>query len=177
MHTYNLSAHADSTGLKSIVDQVRPHADHAGPSASPGPAALFRHRLSAAGYAVTDNRAPWDAQTVIADARAARSRHSSRSRGSRRRARWLLGRYQAGSPAWHPAMRSWLHGARPPEESAGRLRAHGASRRRPRGKDTDGDHDRRPIRPQPPTLLAAVHAAALRLPGFPSLSPEAAQAP
>ena len=25
VHTYNLSAHADRTGLKSIVDQVRPH--------------------------------------------------------------------------------------------------------------------------------------------------------
>jgi Cft2 family RNA processing exonuclease len=84
VHTYNLSAHADSTGLTSIVDQVRPQAVMLVHGES-GPQALFRHRLTAAGYAVTDNRMPWDAETVIADARAARSRHSS-SRRSRRRA-------------------------------------------------------------------------------------------
>jgi Cft2 family RNA processing exonuclease len=83
VHTYNLSAHADSTGLTSIVDQVQPSALMLVHGES-GPQALFRHRLNTAGYAVTDNRTAWDAETVIADARAARTRHSSRSRGSRR---------------------------------------------------------------------------------------------
>ena len=82
VHTYNLSAHADRTGLKSIVDQVRPdtvmlvHGE-------PGPQALFRARLNTAGYPVADNRAAWDAEAVIANTRLTRARHPARIRGRR----------------------------------------------------------------------------------------------
>jgi Cft2 family RNA processing exonuclease len=82
VHTYNLSAHADRTGLISIVHQVQPqtvmliHGE-------PGPQALFRARLNAENYAVADNRAPWDAQTVIADTRYTRTRHTAGTRGRR----------------------------------------------------------------------------------------------
>jgi Cft2 family RNA processing exonuclease len=82
VHTYNLSAHADRTGLKSIVDQVRPHAMML-VHGEPGPQALFRAQLNAAGYPVADNRAAWDAETVIADTRLARTRHAARIRGRR----------------------------------------------------------------------------------------------
>jgi Cft2 family RNA processing exonuclease len=82
VHTYNLSAHADRNGLKSIVDQVRPrvlmlvHGET-------GPQALFRAQLNSAGYQVTDNRTRWHPDTVIPDNRIARTRHASR--GGRRR--------------------------------------------------------------------------------------------
>ena len=82
IHTYNLSAHADRTGLKSIVDQVRPHAVML-VHGEPGPQALFRARLSAANYAIADNRAAWDAETIIADTRHARTRHAAGIRGRR----------------------------------------------------------------------------------------------
>ncbi|MGH3408636.1 MAG: MBL fold metallo-hydrolase [Streptosporangiaceae bacterium] len=82
VHTYNLSAHADRNGLKSIVDQVRPQAVML-VHGEPGPQALFRARLNAAGYAVADNRAAWNADTVIADTRLARTRHGGRIRGGR----------------------------------------------------------------------------------------------
>jgi Cft2 family RNA processing exonuclease len=82
VHTYNLSAHADRTGLKSIVDQVRPHAVML-VHGEPGPQALFRAQLNAANYAVADNHAPWDAETVIADTRYARTRHAAGIRGRR----------------------------------------------------------------------------------------------
>jgi Cft2 family RNA processing exonuclease len=84
VHTYNLSAHADRNGLKSIVDEVRPHAVML-VHGEPGPQALFRARLNAAGYAVVDNRVAWDADAVIADTRRARTRHPAnirRRRGS-----------------------------------------------------------------------------------------------
>ena len=55
VHSYNLSAHADRTGLKSIVDQVRPHATMLVHGES-GPQALFGAQLNAAGYQVADNR-------------------------------------------------------------------------------------------------------------------------
>lgn len=82
LQTYNLSAHADRTGLKSIVDQVRPIAVML-VHGEPGPQALFRARLNAAGYAVTDNRAAWDAETVVADTRLTRVRHGAAGRGRR----------------------------------------------------------------------------------------------
>jgi Cft2 family RNA processing exonuclease len=82
VHTYNLSAHADRTGLKSIVDQVRPHAVML-VHGEPGPQALFRARLNVAGYRVADNRTAWDMETVIADTRLARTRHAARVRGRR----------------------------------------------------------------------------------------------
>jgi len=84
VHTYNLSAHADRAGLKSIVDQVRPQAVMLVHGES-GPQALFRARLNAASYAVADNRAAWDAEAVIADTRLARTRHAARGRGRRGR--------------------------------------------------------------------------------------------
>ncbi|HET6185539.1 MAG TPA: MBL fold metallo-hydrolase [Trebonia sp.] len=84
VHTYNLSAHADRTGLKSIVDQVRPQAVML-VHGEPGPQALFRARLNAASYAVADNRSAWDADAVIADTRLARTRHAARGRGRRGR--------------------------------------------------------------------------------------------
>jgi len=83
VHTYNLSAHADSNGLRSIIDQVQPSAVMLVHGES-GPQALFRSRLNAAGHAVADNRVPWDAETVIPDTRAARARHASRHHGRRR---------------------------------------------------------------------------------------------
>jgi Cft2 family RNA processing exonuclease len=83
VHTYNLSAHADRTGLKSIVDQVRPHAVML-VHGETGPQALFRARLNGAGYLVADNRAAWDSEAVIADSRLARTRHAARGRGRRR---------------------------------------------------------------------------------------------
>jgi Cft2 family RNA processing exonuclease len=82
VHTYNLSAHADRAGLKSIVDQVRPQAVML-VHGEPGPQALFRARLNAASYAVADNRAAWDAETVIAGTRHARTRHAAGIRGRR----------------------------------------------------------------------------------------------
>ena len=85
MHMYNLSAHADRNGLKSIVGEVRPQAVML-VHGEPGPQALFRARLNAAGYAVVDNRAAWDAETVIADTRLARPRHGARVR--RRKGNW-----------------------------------------------------------------------------------------
>jgi Cft2 family RNA processing exonuclease len=83
VHSYNLSAHADRNGLKTIVDQVRPQAVML-VHGEPGPQALFRARLNGAGYAVADNRAPWDADTVISDTRRARTRHGARMRGPMR---------------------------------------------------------------------------------------------
>jgi Cft2 family RNA processing exonuclease len=82
VHTYNLSAHADRNGLKSIVDRVRPQAVML-VHGEAGPQAFFRARLNTAGYPVADNRAAWDAETVIADTRLARTRHAARVRGRR----------------------------------------------------------------------------------------------
>ncbi len=82
VHTYNLSAHADRNGLKSIVDQVRPQAVML-VHGEPGPQALFRARLNAGGYVVADNRMAWDADAVIADTRLTRTRHGARIRGRR----------------------------------------------------------------------------------------------
>jgi len=82
VHTYNLSAHADRTGLMAIVNQVRPQVTMLVHGES-GPQALFRDRLNTAGHLVASNRAPWDAETVIADPRRARTRHGARSRGRR----------------------------------------------------------------------------------------------
>lgn len=82
LHTYNLSAHADRNGLKSIVDQVRPQAVML-VHGEAGPQAFFRARLNAVGYLVADNRAAWDAEAVIADTRLARTRHAARIRGRR----------------------------------------------------------------------------------------------
>jgi Cft2 family RNA processing exonuclease len=83
VHTYNLSAHADSNGLRSIVDEVRPGTVMLVHGES-GPQALFRTRLNAAGYAVTDNRMAWDAETIIADTRMVKTRHIGRTHGRRR---------------------------------------------------------------------------------------------
>lgn len=82
VHTYNLSAHADRTGLKSIIGQVRPQVVML-VHGEPGPQALFRALLNAENYPVTDNRTAWDPETVIADTRLARTRHAAR--GGRRR--------------------------------------------------------------------------------------------
>lgn len=83
VHTYNLSAHADRSGLIAIVDQVRPHTVML-VHGEPGPQALFRARLNSRSYLVADNRTAWDAETVITDGRIARTRHASRGRGPRR---------------------------------------------------------------------------------------------
>jgi Cft2 family RNA processing exonuclease len=82
VHSYNLSAHADRTGLKSIVDQVRPHTTMLVHGES-GPQALFRAQLNAAGYPVADNRVAWDIETVVAETRLARTRHATKVRGRR----------------------------------------------------------------------------------------------
>ncbi len=82
VHTYNLSAHADRTGLMAIVNQVRPQVTMLVHGES-GPQALFRDQLNTAGHLVASNQAPWDADTVIADPRRARTRHAARSRGRR----------------------------------------------------------------------------------------------
>lgn len=82
VHTYNLSAHADRTGLMAIVNQVRPQVTMLVHGES-GPQALFRDQLNTAGHLVASNRAPWDAETVVADPRQARTRHAARSRGRR----------------------------------------------------------------------------------------------
>lgn len=83
VHTYNLSAHADRIGLRSIVDEVRPEAVML-VHGEPGPQAFFRTQLNAAGYPVADNRATWDAAAVITESRPGRTRHAARSRGRRR---------------------------------------------------------------------------------------------
>ena len=82
VHTYNFSAHADRNGLKSIVDQVHPKAMML-VHGEPGPQALFRARLNAAGYAVADNRAAWDAEAIVPDDRLVRHRHGARGAGRR----------------------------------------------------------------------------------------------
>jgi Cft2 family RNA processing exonuclease len=82
VYKYNLSAHADRNGLKGIIDLVHPKAIML-VHGEPGPQALFRARLNAAGYRVVDNREPWDADAVIPDDRLARHRHQARGRGHR----------------------------------------------------------------------------------------------
>ncbi|MGW5417397.1 MBL fold metallo-hydrolase [Actinomadura geliboluensis] len=76
IHRYNLSAHADSSGLAQIIDQVRPKAIML-VHGEPGPQALFRDRLAAAGYLVVSNREPWDVDSVQPDLRLTRWRHST----------------------------------------------------------------------------------------------------
>jgi Cft2 family RNA processing exonuclease len=85
VHMYNLSAHADRNGLKSIVSEVRPQAVML-VHGEPGPQALFRAQLNVAGYTVVDNRSAWDAEAVVADTRLARPRHGARVR--RRKGNW-----------------------------------------------------------------------------------------
>jgi Cft2 family RNA processing exonuclease len=86
VYKYNLSAHADRSGLRRIVDQVHPRAIML-VHGEPGPQALFRARLNVGGYTVVDNRKPWDADAVVPDERLARRRHGARTRrhGSRYR--------------------------------------------------------------------------------------------
>jgi len=91
VHRYNLSAHADSSGLMTIIDQVRPKAVML-VHGEPGPQALFRDRLTAAGYAVVSNREPWDADAVVPDLRFARQRHAAGLSRNRRRSGYQGGR-------------------------------------------------------------------------------------
>jgi Cft2 family RNA processing exonuclease len=84
VHRYNLSAHADSTGLTKIIGQVEPkaimlvHGDA-------GPQAMFRRRLEASGYTVVDNRETWDPEVAIPDGRLTRWRHAGKMRQRRLR--------------------------------------------------------------------------------------------
>jgi len=82
VYKYNLSAHADRNGLKGIIDLVHPKAIML-VHGEPGPQALFRARLNAAGYGVVDNREPWYADAVVPDDRLVRRRHQARGRGRR----------------------------------------------------------------------------------------------
>lgn len=85
VHRYNLSAHADSAGLTSIVDQIQPRAVML-VHGEAGSQAIFRERLRARGYTVVDNREAWDPTVGVPDQRLARRRHpAARSRVSRGR--------------------------------------------------------------------------------------------
>jgi Cft2 family RNA processing exonuclease len=77
VHRYNLSAHADKSGLMRIIKQVDPKAImlvHGEVS----PQATFRRLLEASGRAVVDNRETWDPHLPAPDTRLARRRHASR---------------------------------------------------------------------------------------------------
>jgi Cft2 family RNA processing exonuclease len=82
VHRYNLSAHADSTGLTKIIDQVEPKAIML-VHGEAGPQATFRRRLEASGYTVVDNRETWDPESAIPDGRLARWRHAGKIRQRR----------------------------------------------------------------------------------------------
>lgn len=75
---YNLSAHADRTGLKSIIEEVDPKAIML-VHGEPRPQETFRAQLEGAGYRVVDNQEPWDSEAPVADARRPRQRHAAKS--------------------------------------------------------------------------------------------------
>lgn len=76
---YNLSAHADRSGLRSIVDECKPKAIML-VHGEPRPQERFARVLKAAGHVVVDNQSPWDSESPLVDSRSAKWRHSARYR-------------------------------------------------------------------------------------------------
>jgi Cft2 family RNA processing exonuclease len=79
---YNLSAHADRTGLNSIIDQVDPKAIML-VHGEPGPQRTFQGALERSGRVVVDNQQTWDSEAPLPDPRRTHQRRASGS-GSRR---------------------------------------------------------------------------------------------
>lgn len=74
---YNLSAHADRSGLLDIIDEANPKAIML-VHGVPGRQREFKRRLEAAGRVVVDNTSPWDSESPQVDSRRARWRHPAR---------------------------------------------------------------------------------------------------
>lgn len=74
---YNLSAHADRSGLIGIIDEANPKAIML-VHGEPGPQRRFTLQLEAAGRVVVDNRRTWDSEGTSTDKRSPRWRHSGR---------------------------------------------------------------------------------------------------
>ena len=74
---YNLSAHADRTGLLGIIDEADPDAIML-VHGEPVPQKEFRNRLEALGRRVVSNEETWDSDAPIKDPRRTRWRHSVR---------------------------------------------------------------------------------------------------
>lgn len=81
---YNLSAHADRTGLNSIIDQVNPQAIML-VHGEPGPQRTFQGALERSGRVVVDNQQTWDSEAPLPDPRRTHQRHGSRSGSGRGR--------------------------------------------------------------------------------------------
>jgi Cft2 family RNA processing exonuclease len=80
---YNLSAHADRTGLLDIISEADPDAIML-VHGEPGPQRQFRSRLEALGQLVVNNDETWDSEAPIRDTRRTRWRHSVRHSHQRR---------------------------------------------------------------------------------------------
>jgi Cft2 family RNA processing exonuclease len=77
VETYNLSAHADRSGLVEIIEEVQPRSlmlVHG----EPRPQRAFSDRLARNGWHVVDNQLIWTAGQAIADTRSGRRRHPAR---------------------------------------------------------------------------------------------------
>ncbi len=81
---YNLSAHADRTGLNSIIDQVNPQAIML-VHGEPGPQRTFQGALERSGRRVVDNQQTWDSEAPLPDPRRTHQRHGSGSGSGRGR--------------------------------------------------------------------------------------------
>jgi mRNA degradation ribonuclease J1/J2 len=81
---YNLSAHADRTGLNSIIDQVNPHAIML-VHGEPGPQRTFQGALERSGRVVVDNQETWDSEAPLPDPRRMHLRPRSGSGSARGR--------------------------------------------------------------------------------------------
>jgi Cft2 family RNA processing exonuclease len=80
---YNLSAHADRTGLLDIISEADPNAIML-VHGEPAPQRQFRTHLEALGRRVVSNDETWDSEAPIRDTRRTRWRHSVRQSHQRR---------------------------------------------------------------------------------------------